>query len=82
MSAKSEALRKMWLAYNVLCELGPSEPEINDAMLDLVAQNMHIPMSGSALAAFSIHVNFMLYCHKHGVVLPPSPELFQEWYKK
>jgi hypothetical protein len=74
----------MWNAYKQLASVLPShnnpESEINCSILDvIVATSEPEPQS---LAAFGNYLKFMLGSIKEGVLLSPTEEVFNSWYKK
>jgi hypothetical protein len=80
----SEEIATMWQSYQRLCSvwhtLANPEGEINDSILDVIAKDPKVGRSAASLAMFGNYLKFMLNSQKDGVVLPPTPETFSDWY--
>lgn len=70
----------MWHAYKKLASVFPTESEINCSILDVIAATSET--QPQSLAAFGNYLKFMLGSSKEGVLLNPTEDVFNAWYKK
>ena len=80
----SKEIAAMWQSFQRLCSiwytLENPEAEINDSIVDVIAEDPSIGASAPALAMWGNYLKFMLSSQKDGVVFPPTEDTFLKWY--